>query len=96
MQRCWPLHRVQQCLHHRIPALPNVWAGKYAAKVEGSPDMPTGHRTNFSQRSQKSMEDFMGAVADYSGDREIAHFLKMNEVLFNAPSLVYLTTKIAR
>ena len=68
-----------------------VWAGKYAAKVKGSPDMPTGHRTNFSQRSQKSMEDFMGAVADYSGDPEIAHFLKMNEVLFNAPALVYLT-----
>ncbi|MDO5296982.1 MAG: nitroreductase [bacterium] len=68
-----------------------IWAGKYADKVKGSPDMPTGHRTNFSERSQQSMRDFMGAVAEYSGDPEIAHFLKMNEELFNAPALVYLT-----
>lgn len=68
-----------------------IWAGKYADKVKGTPDMPTRHRTNFSPRSQKSMEDFMGAVAAYSGDPEIAHFLKMNETLFNAPALVYLT-----
>ena len=68
-----------------------IWASKYADKVKGAPDMPTGHRTNFSARSQKSMEDFMGAVAEYSGDPEIAHFLNMNETLFNAPALVYLT-----
>lgn len=68
-----------------------VWAAKYAEKVKGSPDMPTGHRTNFSARSQKSMEDFMGQAADYTGDPEIAHFLKMNERLFDAPALVYLT-----
>ena len=33
----------------------------------------------------------MGAVAEYTGDPEIAHFLNMNEKLFNAPALVYLT-----
>ena len=68
-----------------------IWAGKYEAKVKGTPDMPTGHRTNFSERSQQSMKDFMGAVAEYSGDPETAHFLNMNEKLFNAPALVYLT-----
>lgn len=68
-----------------------IWAGKYEAKVKGTPDMPTGHRTNFSERSQQSMKDFMGAVAEYSGDPEIAHFLNMNEKLFNTPALVYLT-----
>ena len=68
-----------------------VWVAKYADKVKGSPDMPTGHRTNFSERSQKSMEDFMGQVADYAGDPEIVHFLNMNERLFDAPALVYLT-----
>ncbi len=40
-----------------------VWKVKYASKVKGSPDMPTGHRTDHSARSRKSMEDFMGAVA---------------------------------
>lgn len=68
-----------------------IWTEKYKEKTKGSPDMPTGHRTNFSKRSQKSMEDFMCAVAEHSGDPKIEHFLKMNEVLFNAPALVYLT-----
>lgn len=74
-----------------LARIKDIWAAKYADKVKGSPDMPTGHRTNFSARSQKSMEDFMGQVADYAGDPEIAHFLKMNERLFDAPALVYLT-----
>jgi len=74
-----------------LKRIKEIWAGKYSDKVKGTPDMPTGHRTNFSERSQKSMEDFMGAVAEYTGDPEIAHFLNMNEKLFNAPALVYLT-----
>ncbi len=74
-----------------LKRIKEIWAGKYEAKAKGTPDMPTGHRTNFSERSQQSMKDFMGAVAEYSGDPEIAHFLNMNEKLFNAPALVYLT-----
>ncbi len=74
-----------------LKRIKDIWAEKYADKVKGSPDMPTGHRTNFSERSQKSMKDFMGAVAEHSSDPEITHFLKMNEKLFNAPALVYLT-----
>ena len=74
-----------------LKQIKEIWVGKYADKVKGAPDMPTAHRTNFSERSQKSMEDFMGAVAEYTGDPEIAHFLNMNEKLFNAPALVYLT-----
>ncbi|MBQ1331038.1 MAG: hypothetical protein IIY31_05290, partial [Desulfovibrio sp.] len=37
----------------------DVWRAKYAAKAKGSPDMPTGHRTNFSARSQQCMASFM-------------------------------------
>jgi len=68
-----------------------IWIAKYADKIKGSPDMPTGHRTNFSERSQKNMADFMSYVADYTGDPDIVHFLHMNEKLFDAPALVYLT-----
>ena len=68
-----------------------IWIAKYADKIKGSPDMPTGHRTNFSERSQKNMADFMSYIADYTGDPDIVHFLKMNEKLFDAPALVYLT-----
>lgn len=74
-----------------LKKIKEIWTGKYANQTKGSPDMPTGHRTNFSKRSQKSMEDFMGFVGDYTGDPEIKHFLEMNEKLFNAPALVYLT-----
>ena len=74
-----------------LKRIKEIWVGKYADKVKGTPDMPTGHRTNFSERSQKSMEDFMGAVAEYTCYPEIAYFLNMNEKLFNAPALVYLT-----
>lgn len=68
-----------------------IWADKYVHKIKGSPDLPTGHRTNHSKRSQQSMEDFMEAVADYSGDPNLAHFLQLNEDLFRAPVLMYLT-----
>lgn len=74
-----------------LKQIKEVWAGKYADKIKGSPDMPTGHRTNFSERSQKSMEDFMADVGVFSGDPELTDFLKANELLFNAPALVYLT-----
>ena len=68
-----------------------IWIAKYADRIKGSPDMPTGHRTNFSERSQKNMADFMSYIADYTGDPDIVHFLNMNEKLFDAPALVYLT-----
>ena len=38
-----------------LKQIKEIWVGKYADKVKGAPDMPTGHRTNFSERSQKSM-----------------------------------------
>ncbi len=74
-----------------LKRIKEIWADKYADKIKGSPDMPTGHRTDFSNRSRKSMEDFMAFVEEYTGDPDIRHFLKMNENLFNAPALVYLT-----
>ena len=67
------------------------WREKYAHEIKGSPEMPTGHRTNFSQRSQKSMEDFMDEVGKFTGDMELTAFLKANADLFHAPALVYLT-----
>ena len=68
-----------------------IWRDKYAEKTKGSPDMPTGHRMNFSPRSQQSMKDFMASVGEFCGDPELKHFLELNEFLFHAPALVYLT-----
>ena len=68
-----------------------IWRAKYAAKAKGSPDMPTGHRTDFSARSQQCMASFMASVADFTGDPKLEAFLGANERLFDAPCLVYLT-----
>ncbi len=38
-----------------LKKIKEIWIAKYADKIKGSPDMPTGHRTNFSERSQKNM-----------------------------------------
>lgn len=68
-----------------------VWEEKYADKIKGTPDMPTGHRTNYSERSQKVMQDFMDEIGSVTEDPELNAFFKANEELFNAPALVYLT-----
>lgn len=74
-----------------LARIKDIWRAKYEAKVKGSPDMPTGHRTNFSARSQQCMASFMDSVADYIGDPKLDVFLKTNERLFDAPCVMYLT-----
>lgn len=68
-----------------------VWVEKNEKKIKGYPDMPTGHRTNFSKQGQKNMEDFMKDIGDYSKDPKLEKFWRANIELFNAPVIVYLT-----
>ena len=68
-----------------------VWKDKYAAGIKGKADMAVGHRTNYSERSQKNMENFMADCEEKTGDKDLANFLKDNEQLFHAPAIAYLT-----
>lgn len=53
--------------------------------------MRVGHRTNYSARSQANMTAFMKDCEEKTRDKDLAHFLKENELLFNAPAIAYLT-----
>jgi len=68
-----------------------VWIGKNEEKIKGYPDMSTGHRTYFSERGQKNMQDFMDGIADFIDDEGNAYFMDQQHLLFNAPAIVYLT-----
>lgn len=74
-----------------LKQIKEIWHERYASKVKGNSDMPTGHRTNFSERSQKSMADFLADVGAFTNDTDLADFLQTNEDLFNASALLYLT-----
>lgn len=74
-----------------LSKIKSEWESKYAQQVKSAPDMPTGHRTDFSFRGQKNMADFMDYIADLTNDSEILYFKETNKLLFNAPALIYLT-----
>lgn len=71
------------------------WIEEDEAGIKGNPDMPTEHRTNFSQRGQKNMADFMDEIAECidpdDPDDGADKFERFQTVLFKAPVLVYLT-----
>lgn len=67
-----------------LKEIKSVWKEKYAEGVKGYADMPVGHRTNYSERSQANMASFMKDCEEKTRDKDLAHFLKENELLFNA------------
>ena len=52
--------------------------------------MNPGHRTNFSERGQKNMADFMDAIGKFDDD-DLENFNHVQHILFNSPAVVYLT-----
>ena len=68
-----------------------VWISKNNEKIKGYADMNPGHRTYFSKRGQKSMEDFMNGIGQFAHDPELKMFLGAQHELFNAPAIVYIT-----
>lgn len=67
------------------------WIFRHEKEIKGSPDMPTGHRTDFSKRGQENMASFLNDVCEYCEDPDMELFKQTQAVLFNAPALVYLT-----
>ena len=72
-------------------AIREEWVSRHEKEIKGSPDMPTGHRTDFSKRGQENMVIFLNDVCEYCEDRDMVLFKQTQAVLFNAPVLVYLT-----
>ncbi len=67
------------------------WIEENNKKIKGSADMNPGHRTNYSERGQKNMADFMDAIGKFNNDEDLEYFNHAQHVLFNAPAVVYLT-----
>ena len=57
-------------------------------KTKGYADIAPGHRTDYSERSQKTMAEFFKASEKLPNPEE---FNESNYSLFSAPTMVYLT-----
>jgi len=75
----------------RLNQIRKIWIEKNGQKIKGYPDLPTGHRTDFLKRGQKSMEDFFKKAGEVTNDPDLIKFNEAQYVLFNAPTLVYIT-----
>ncbi len=64
------------------------WISKGKAKVKGYADLKPGHRTDFSERSQKTMGVFFKSWENLPNKNEAE---ESNSFIFNAPTMVYLT-----
>jgi len=64
------------------------WISKNNQKIKGYADMKPGHRTDFSERSQKTMGVFFKSWENLPNKNEAE---ESNSFIFNAPTMVYLT-----
>ncbi|WP_296884824.1 nitroreductase family protein, partial [uncultured Methanobrevibacter sp.] len=74
-----------------LETIREAWIAENDKKIKGSADMNPGHRTNFSERGQKNMADFMDAIGKFDDDEDLENFNHVQHILFNSPAVVYLT-----
>ena len=67
------------------------WIAKNKEGIKGNSDIEAGHRTDFSERCQKCMNEIMKQFTDVLNDPNAKALWDANVILFNAPSIVYIT-----
>ena len=67
----------------------NIWISKNNEGIKGYSDLAPGHRNNASERSQKTMDKLFKDVEAFTKD--LKSFSECQKILFNAPTIVYLT-----
>jgi len=67
----------------------NLWISKNKEGTKGYADLSPGHRTDASQRSQKTMGEFFKESAEFTKDPNLMQ--ECQSYLYNAPTIVYLT-----
>lgn len=65
-----------------------LWISKNNEGIKGYADLEPGHRTDTHERTQKNMNALFKDVGEFDKDKD---FMNSQKVLFNAPTLVYLT-----
>ena len=68
-----------------------VWISKNKEGIKGYSDLEPIHRQNFSERSQKILANLLKEFTEVGKDPDMKKFAESQAVLFNAPTLVYLT-----
>jgi nitroreductase len=66
------------------------WIAKNEEKIKGYADLQPVHRTEFSERCQKNMEEEFKLIKEQTKDPEMTSFWRKNIECFNAPAVVYL------
>ena len=67
------------------------WIAKNKEGIKGNSDIEAGHRKDFSDRSQKCMNEIMSQVGEILNEPNGKALWDANASLFNAPTVVYIT-----
>ena len=59
--------------------------------IKGNTDVEVGHRTDFSEICQNTMKNIIKSFEEFFKDPTMKDFMEANYILFNAPSVVYIT-----
>jgi len=68
-----------------------LWISKNKEGIKGYPEMEPIHRETFSERSKQVVGHLFKDLPEFAKDPELKKFQESQSVLFNAPTLVYLT-----
>jgi nitroreductase len=74
-----------------LESIRKEWIEKNSKGIKGYSDIEAGHRSQFSERSQNIMNDVMDKLSEILKDKECKLLWEANNVLFNAPTVVYIT-----
>lgn len=74
-----------------LSEIKKVWLPKNEEGIKGYADLPPGHRTDAAEKTQKITNGFFKDVAEFLKDPNMKSFMDTQKVLFNAPTIVYLT-----
>ena len=67
------------------------WIAKNKEGTKGNSDIEAGHRSDFSERCQKCMNEIMKQFNEVLNDPNAKALWDANIILFNAPSAAYIT-----
>ena len=74
-----------------LTEIKKIWIQKNNEGIKGYSDINPGHRTETSEKTQKNMNQLFKDIGELLKDPTMKEFMDSQKVLFNAPTLVYLT-----
>ena len=74
-----------------LSEIKKVWLSKNEEEVKGYADLPPGHRTDTAEKTQKNMNGLFKDIGEFTKDPNMKSFLDSQKILFNTPTMVYLT-----